>query len=329
MKCYSNTVIRGIVLLPFIVTMGLQVVAQSNAPGLFFNQSSPGNKAILFAPGIVSDELSNRDMAISPAYDEFLYTVQYRGGMFSTILHAEKKNGKWSKPAVANFSGMYNDLEPAFSPDGKKLYFASNRPLPGTTTKDYNLWVLIKENGKWSNPVPLPEPVNSMADEFYPSVAKSGNIYFTRVIKEKGEDIVYCRWNNNVFEPAISLPDVINTSGDEFNAFVDPDEQFVIYTGYKRKDALGTGDLYISKKNNQGEWAASVNLGTAVNGAGLTYCPYISPDKKYFFFSSSRNSIIKTPFEKHQTITELKQLINQPLNGWDNIYWIDASQFFK
>lgn len=329
MKCYSNTSKHGIIVLIVNTMMGLQPVAQSNASVLFFDQSAPGKEAILFAPGIVSDELSNRDMAISPTNDELLYTVQYRGGVFSTILHAEKKNGKWSKPAVANFSGKYNDLEPAFSPDGKKLYFASNRPLPGTATKDYNLWVLSKENGKWSNPVPLPEPVNSTADEFYPSVAKSGSIYFTRIVKEKGEDIVYCKWNNNVFEPAISLPDVINTSGDEFNAFIDPDEQFVIYTGYKRKDAFGTGDLYISKKNEQGEWTASVNLGNTINGTGLTYCPYISPDKKYFFFSSSRNSIIKTPFEKQQTIAELKQLINQPLNGWDNIYWIDATQFFK
>jgi Tol biopolymer transport system component len=310
------------------ITTSLPLIAQNGQMSLFFDQPVPGNTAVLFSPGLVSDELSNRDMAISPAYDELLYTVQYRGGMFSTIMHAEKKNGKWEKPAVANFSGMYNDLEPAYSPDGKKLYFASNRPLPGTTTKDYNLWVVTKENGKWSMPVALPDPVNTVADEFYPSVTKTGTIYFTRMQKEKGEDIVYCKWNNNVFEAAVSLPDVINTSGDEFNAFVDPDEQYVIYTGYKRKDAFGTGDLYISKKNEQGEWTASVNLGKTINGAGLTYCPYVSSDKKYFFFSSSRNSIIKTPFEKPQTIDGLKKLINQPLNGWDNIYWIEAGTLF-
>lgn len=320
---------RRIILFIANVFVLFQLFAQRNQAGLLFGQSFPGNEAVLFAPGIVSDELSNRDMAVSPAYDELLYTVQYRGGMFSTILHAEKKNGKWTKPAVASFSGIYNDLEPAFSPDGKKLYFASNRPIPGATSKDYNIWVLTKQNGIWTNPAPLPAPVNSSADEFYPSVTKSGSIYFTRMLKDKGEDIVYCKWNNNVFEAAVSLPDVINTTGDEFNAFVDPDEQYIIYTGYKRKDAFGSGDLYISKKNEQGEWMASVNLGTAVNGTGLSYCPYISPDKKYLFFSSSRNSSIKPPFEKQQTIKSLKQLINQPLNGWDNIYWIDASQFFK
>lgn len=322
-------IMRRIIFIVCSVTVALQLAAQRSGSGLLFGQISPGNEAVLFAPGIVSDELSNRDMAISPAYDELLYTVQYRGGMFSTILQSKKVKGKWSTPAIATFSGLYNDLEPAFSPDGTKLYFASNRPLPGTATKDYNLWMLTKHNGTWANPVPLPTAVNSSADEFYPSVTKSGNIYFTRIMKDKGEDIVYCKWNGSSYEEAVSLPDAINTTGDEFNAFVDPDEQYIVYTGYKRKDAFGTGDLYISKKNEAGIWTTSVNLGSIINAAGLTYCPYVSPDKAYFFFSSSRNSVIKTPFEKQQTIKSLKQLINQPLNGWDNIYWINASQLFK
>lgn len=320
---------RRIIFIAVGVTVALQLAAQSGGTGLLFAQSSPGNKAVLFAPGIVSDELSNRDMAISPAYDELLYTVQYRGGVFSTILHSKKVNGKWSTPAIASFSGRYNDLEPAFSPDGTRLFFASNRPLPGTTTNDYNIWVLTKQDGTWTNPAPLSTAINSSADEFYPSITKNGNIYFTRIVKDKGEDIVYCKWNTNSYEEAVSLPDAINTTGDEFNAFVDPDEQYIIYTGYKRKDAFGTGDLYISKKNEAGMWTASVNLGSSINATGLTYCPYVSPDEAYFFFSSSRNSIIKTPFEKQQSIKSLKQLINQPLNGWDNIYWINASQIFK
>ena len=98
----------------------------------YFNQSPPGNKMVMFAPNIISDEFGNRDMAISPNGDEIFYTLQYNYGMLSTILYSKKVNGKWSSPEVAVFCGKHKDLEPAFSFDGTKLYFSSNRPLSDT-----------------------------------------------------------------------------------------------------------------------------------------------------------------------------------------------------
>ncbi|HEX7845816.1 MAG TPA: hypothetical protein VF476_08470 [Chitinophagaceae bacterium] len=290
----------------------------------FFNQPLPGSEAVLFAPGIISDEFGNRDMAISPGGDELFYTFQYRGGfVFSTLMYSRKINGKWSQPEIASFCGKYNDLEPAFSPDGSKLYFASNRPVDGKEKKDFDLWFAAKQNGTWGEPVNMGEPVNSNKNEFYPSVTKSGNIYFTKEMEGKDEDIVVCKWTGNKYDTAVSLPDAINSVGGEFNAFVDPDEKYVLFTGYKRKDNIGTGDLFISKRNDKGEWMAAQNLGEKINGAGLTYCPYVSPDKKVLFFCSSRG-IFKTPFATPQKANKLKKLFHSPLNGLDNIYWIQA-----
>ncbi len=316
-------------LICFFLCCEFQLVAQNSNKYTFFSMPAPGDTAVVFAAGIVSDELGNRDMAIAPDANEFFYTIQYRGGQFSTIMQVQNINGKWGKPEVALFSGMYNDLEPAYSPDGTRVYFASNRPLPGSKSKDYNIWYVKKQNGQWVEPTPLQNTVNTTADEFYPAVTKSGNLYFTRAVKDKGEDIVVCRWLNGSYEEAVSLPDAINTTGDEFNAFVDADEQYIIYSGYKRKGAYGVGDLYISKKNEKGEWGESINLGNSINAIGLTYCPYVSPDKKYFFFTSSRNSTIKVPFEQPQNIKQLKEKTTHHLNGWDNIYWMSADKLFK
>lgn len=305
--------------------------AQYGNSRFFFNSSFPGELPELFAPGIVSDEFGNRDMAISPSGDEIFYTLQYLGGRsFSTIMYSRKTNGKWSEPEVAPFCGRYNDLEPAFSPDGKKLFFVSNRPLCDTSTKakDFDIWFAEKLNDSWNRPVNPGEPVNTSKDEFYPSVTKNGNIYFTRNMGDTDEDIVVCRFRNNKYDTAISLPSGINSRGAEFNAFVDPDERFVIFTGYKRKDNYGTGDLFISYKNQQGEWTIAKNMGEKINGPGLTYCPYMSPDKKFFFFSTSRNSF-KPPFSKSQSTNELKRLMHSPLNGWDNIYWQDAGKILN
>lgn len=302
-------------------------IAQSGEKPIFSNSNSSDVTPVLFSPGIISDEFGNRDMAISPSGDELFYTLQYLGGRsFSTIMHSKRINGKWSKPEVASFCGRYNDLEPAFSPDGKRLYFVSNRPVNDTSAKakDFDIWFIKKLNDSWTKPVNIGEPVNSSKDEFYPSVTKNGNIYFTRNMGETDEDIVVCGFRNNKYDSAISLPAAINSKGAEFNAFVDADEQFIIFTGYKRKDNHGSGDLLISYKNKSGEWADAKNLGGKINGPGLTYCPYVSPDKKYFFFTTSRNSF-KPPFSKPQNASDLKKLMHSPLNGWDNIYRVDAS----
>src|SRR5205823_2129770 len=81
----------------------------------YFNQQPPSHTPVLFAPDIISNEFGNRDMAISPNGDELFYTIQYGRGLISVVMHSKKNNGKWSTPEVASFSGIYNDLEPAFS----------------------------------------------------------------------------------------------------------------------------------------------------------------------------------------------------------------------
>ena len=115
----------------------------------------------------------------------------------SVILYSQKINGKWTTPEVASFSGLYSDLEPAFSPDGSKLYFVSNRPLQQQgEKKDYDTWYVKKEKGQWQNPINPGSPVNSEQDEFYPSVTKNGNIYFTRAADGREEDIFLCRFTD-------------------------------------------------------------------------------------------------------------------------------------
>src|SRR6187549_1889445 len=96
-------------------------------------QSAPASPA-LFMEGEVSTNVSERDMAISPNGTEMYYTLLANQNAFSTILYKQKlSNTKWSTPEVASFSGKFGDLEPAFSADGRKLFFSSNRPIEGST----------------------------------------------------------------------------------------------------------------------------------------------------------------------------------------------------
>jgi len=295
----------------------------------YYNQKLPGDQPILFAPGTITDGFGNRDFAISPDGNEIFYTLQQRD-LVSVIMYAHKVKGKWSVPRVAEFSGMYNDLEPAFTADGNRLFFSSNRALSASgSIGDYNIWYIDKKEGRWSNPIALGPQVNTAKDEFYPSVAKNGNLYFTTQLESgKGkEDIVVSEWKNGAYLAPVSLPDAINSKNFEFNAFIDPDEQFIIFSSFGRSDDVGRGDLYMSIKKN-GEWQPAVNLGKMINSSSLDYCPFVTWDKKYLFFTSARANY-KAPFRSQQTAAELKKNLQAPSNGFDDIYWVKFDGILK
>jgi len=289
----------------------------------YLGQPRPGELPRLFDAGRVSDGMSNRDMAISPAGDELFYTIQGIRGQVSAILTMHFVSGAWSGPEMAPFAGKYSDLEAAFSSDGQTLYFVSNRPAdPNGAVKDYDIFTVKKEKGRWGTPVRLDTAVNSAKDEFYPSPARSGNLYFTREMENgKGkEDIVVSEWKNGRYQPPYSLPAAINSDQYEFNAFVDPDEKYLLFTSFGRKDDLGGGDLYLSYKNKEGEWMPAVHLDSTINSKAIDFCPFVSPDGKYFFFTSSRIKD-RSPSAPPLDLKTLKQLLEGPGNGMNDLYW--------
>ncbi len=312
------TVLFAIFFLVTVITQG--VLAQDNNKASF----TPA----IFEPGKISDEFPNRDMTISPDGNELFYTIQLAKGFCSVIMHSVKTNGEWSNPDVASFSGRYKDLEASFSPDGNTVYFSSNRPLKDSVNeKDFDIWYVTKVNGTWQNPQNLGAHVNTATDEYCANVTKSGNLYFTRDNKERADDIWMCRYVNGHYEESKPLSDSINSAGYEFNSFVDPDEKFIIYTAYRRPEGLGSGDLYLSKMNAQGQWGKAVNL-KAINSPFMDYCPFVSADKKYLYFTSERPQF-NTPFDKPLNAQGLKALLHNPGNGFDDIYWVSAGDIFK
>jgi hypothetical protein len=206
------------------------------------------------------------------------------------------------------------------------MYFASNRPLAGNKPKDFDIWVVERTGKTWGEPKNLGSTINTESDEFYPSITKSGNLYFTAQYKEGigKEDIFIAQWSADHFEKPIPLDTAVNSKSYEFNAFVDPDEKFILYTGYGRKNDKGRGDLYMSVKDVNGKWLPSKNL-TTLNSTRLDYCPYLSPDKKILFFTSERNSL-PTSFEKKTNYNQIKEISSGTLNGTGNIYWISFDE---
>jgi hypothetical protein len=306
------------------------VYAQGVVPAqdAYLGEPRPGLLPRVFAPGKVSDGMANRDMAISPRGDEIFYTVQSADGQVSVVASMHYREGRWTGPEMACFSGKYEDLEPAFSASGDTLYFASDRPAPGKTGKNFDIWRIVRKDGHWQDPVRLDTTVNSDKDEFYPSVARNGNLYFTREVGGSVNDLILLSEWKNGYQPSQPLPIAINSSKNQFNAFVDPDEQFILFSSYRRPGEWGGGDLYLSVRNHHGEWAPAVLLDSTINSTALDFSPYVTIDKKYLFFTSSRMKRT-APFDEPLSFGALQELLANQGNGLNDIYWMEWGPVLK
>lgn len=264
-----------------------------------------------------------RDFCISKDGNEAFFTVQSPNQEISQLAYIKKNKNGWSKPELLPFCDSYMYLEPFLSFDNNRLFFASNRPLNDSINKkkDFDIWYVERrhKDEAWSKPKNLGKPINSELDEFYPSVSKNGNLYFTMVSPDGfgKDDIYYCEWKDDKYSNPILLGENINSAGYEFNAFISEKEDFIIYSKYKEKDGQGSGDLYISKKDTKGNWQKAVNLGTPMNTKYMEYCPFYDEQNQILYFTSKRNNIHPRNFN---TISEFNKYINESNNGLSKIY---------
>ena len=118
------------------------------------------------------------------------------------------------------------------------------------------------------------------------------------------------------------LGESINTANSEFNAFIVPDESFLLFSSYGREDDLGGGDIYISHKLDDGSWSQAQNMGYSINSDKLDYCPFVTYDGKYLFFTSERiDRGLQSNY--HRNLNKVLQLADGIENGLGNIYWVE------
>lgn len=295
----------------------------TNLFGEYMGQPLPTTNAEVFAPGVISTGIYERDAAFYPDGSEFYYSVfQNNKGI---IVSTKQINGRWTLPRVVSFSGIYNDIEPFITLDGKKLFFASNRPVEGKEPKDYDIWYSERLNdGSWGEPVVLGPEVNTEANEFYPSLTESGDLYFTSDNhKSLGkEDIFVSRFIDGAFLKYENLGDSVNSVDEEFNSFIAPDGSYLIYTTTGFGDGFGGGDLWVCFKKDDQTWSRPRNLGENVNSRYLDYSPSITPDGKFLFFTSNR--LLSRDYETKTSYEQLLREFNNPLNGNGDIYWVST-----
>ncbi len=322
---------KQILFLLLIITMGCNVNQMENEKdkfpeliGKYLGQKQPGLSPELFAPNIVSTGMSEINAAFSPDFKEFYFSIRMPNGQL-VIMTMINDGEKWSEPEVASFSGRYSDADPFITYDGKWLYFISKRPVDSMNAakRDWDIWRTRRAGDKWLEPERLPLDINSSADETYPSLTQEGKLYFSSGrIGKNNKDIFYAERLEDGFENPVRLNDIINSHW-EGDIFISPKEDYMIFASLGRDSGYG---LYITF-NKEGEWSLPQRMSDEINVTGREFCPIVSPDGKYFFYTSNQ-SVESKELPGKLTYKIIKddfiESFNHPQKGKTDIYWVDS-----
>lgn len=279
----------------------IETIYRSEGPilkGRYLGQKPPGIEPEIFAPSIISTDRVELNSVFSPDGKEFFFAATE--GDVDIIYYSEQIDGRWTRPKAAPFSGNAIDVDMSFSPDGNRLYFCSNRKSP-SSIGGMDIWYCERTEKGWSEPINIDVPVNSPAHDTYPIFTQNGGLYFGSQRKgTRGDkDVYFTQFVEGKYQAPVRLGDSINSDFGEGDTYVAYDESYMIINSWGRPDEFGKGDLYISFKKKDGTWTLAKNMGAKINSEFTEYCPFLSYDEKYLFFTSTRTG-----------------------NG--DIYWVDA-----
>lgn len=194
---------------------------------------TPDAKTMVFAKG-------NSEKKKGGGADVDLYISRFRNNVWSepTPININTQFKNENDPDARNFSW---DSSPSFSPDGRTLYFASNRKGGYGGTDIYS--AQMDSRGRFTRVRNLGPEINTAGNEMFPYVAEDAKFYFASDGHPGygGLDLFVVKRVNgkNAIE---NLGQPVNSTGDDFGIFLfRPDRGFLTSN---RQDGKGDDDIY-------------------------------------------------------------------------------------
>jgi len=249
--CYSGGIMKIKVMLSLLCLFffSSNVFPQEENPiklvGKYFSLEEPGNKAKIILPDILSTNEEELNSVFSHDGKEF-YFSRHKKPRGTGIMVMFLKDGIWTSPKLASFSNGDSDVDPALSPDGNKIFFGSVR---SESLGQADIYMVTRTGvNSWSIPQHLGPVINTVRNENHPSVAEDGTLYFHSTGHGGfGESDIYkSEYIDGKYTKPENLGKAINSEYGDFDAFISPDEDYIIFSSNGRPDSFGKGDLYIS-----------------------------------------------------------------------------------
>ncbi|WP_106794962.1 PD40 domain-containing protein [Aquimarina sp. Aq78] len=295
----------------------LQSCKPINSNNSYIDEKLPGIVPELFAPSFVNTNAIEINTVFNASFTEMFFTRIIDGSFI--IHHSNLINGKWAVPQpIQMYTDQKNEsvaIDPSITQDGDTMYFLGVSPEDRLKKGKPDIYRSQKIDGKWQIASKVGYPVSTEKYvESYPVVVADGSIYFTSNRPGglgKG-DIYRAQYlGEGKFDTPMNIGSEVNSEEGQRGTYVAPDESYLI-TGNTYTDEKGFAISF--KKNNKWQVPVHLDIGEPLKKDWIYFCPYMSPDGKYFFFS--------------------KRYSNPPKSGWKGVtkgevYWVDVNTVFK
>ncbi|MDH4270422.1 MAG: hypothetical protein OEW18_00440 [Candidatus Aminicenantes bacterium] len=258
--------------------IGAQQNEFPNLAGPYLGQKLPGRTPGPFAENIAAiHRFLHSGIVFSPDGKEAYWKPDWNPR--SPIYFSKVENGYWTVPQVAPFSkGDQGDDSPFISPDGKKLFFISQR----AQKRRESIWVMERTPQGWSEPRLLPDIINSMDYIHWQfSVDLRGNLYFSAGVRGDGrEGYIHCpKFENGTYgSPERMGPEINKPGAYNYSPLISPDRRTLLFTRDQNP-----AKLYLSFRKEDGGWTEAVDLSGFLPDQSCLN-PFLTSDGKYLFF---------------------------------------------
>jgi hypothetical protein len=234
--------------------------------------------------GHVSSPMNDYNFSVDQAERRLVFARSEADFRNARIFTAERRRGRWQEAAPIAFTDpRFSDTDPWLTPDGRTLYFVSDRPLPNRPDKrDLNIWRAALTASGWTAPEPLGPEVNSPGPELGPEL-HDGVLYFSSVRKggRGGLDLYSARKTATGFTPATPFDSPFNSAESDSDVTFSADGKLAAFWR-----GNGGGRVHISHRTATG-WSQPAPLGADVNFGPFTFTPSFSRDGKRLRFAST------------------------------------------
>lgn len=245
---------------------------------------------------------------------EFIEALGLMGDIYSTVKEYEKAKPYYEKivetdaeafPKAHYYLGtIYYKLgEYEAAESNMKSFLNYGNTIPTMRERAID----IQQKSAWAaeakkspvpfNPINCGEEINSVFDEFHPSISLDLNtLIYTRLeplggnIESKSprrEDFYMSKKVDGNWQKSRNLGHPLNTPDNEGAQFLTYDSKWLFYTACNREDGVGSCDIYLAEKVGK-NWTEGINLRKPINSAAWEAQPSFSSDGKTLYFSSTR-----------------------------------------
>jgi hypothetical protein len=180
--------------------------------------------------------------------------------------------------------GSVNDY-PVISYDGSTMAYTERRGLESV------VYVTRMEGDSWGTPKDITLEASMGTDCHTTSLNSDGTELYLFKNDNYDGNIYMTGYSNGTWSPIIKLNKNINTKYYESHAAISSDGSKLYFTS-NREGGLGELDLWVSEKDETGDWGIPVNLGNAINTPFNEETPFILKDGKTLYFSSEGHGSI-------------------------------------